>query len=171
MSEEDEVNMEALFAAELAGFTPAARGGSSAPLGAHVVSWRELRDEEAAREWKLLRAFVEWVTVRYQLPISTVPTCWYRHPALVEELSALHTAHLAAFDTTDAGFGPISWHERFAAALPRLTRAYGGGCNNGHQPAKPRSWDGITDEQEWDTWITQTHAHRGTPPHTKGDTQ
>lgn len=159
MSDEP-VDIEALLARELAGFDPTTRG-SSAPIGGVVVNWRELDDADAPQAWEQLRAFVEWVTVRYNIPVSVVPNCWYRHPGLVEELSALHSAHTAAFDQSDAGFGPIGWHERFAVAIPRLTRAYGGGCSNGHQATRPRSWTNVIDTQEWDTWATTAHTHRG----------
>ena len=57
------------------------------------------------RSGSTLRDWVEWFTVRYDVPVSVVPNCWWRHGALVEELSALHVAHLAAFDASDAGFG------------------------------------------------------------------
>lgn len=155
---DDEVDIEALLARELAGYAPEPHVENSDPLGSQVVNWRTLRNEDAADEWRQLREWVEWFAVRYAIPHSTVPTCWWQHGALVEELSALHTAHLAAFHDTDSGYGPISWHERLTPATARLTRAYGGGCTHGHQTLKPRSWTGATDEQEWDTWITQTHA-------------
>ena len=87
------------------------------------------------------------------------PPCWWKHGHLVEELSALHTAHTAAFDSSDAGFGPIGWHERLSLAMPRLTRAYAGGCGNGHRDINPRSSIGQIDEQEWDAWTSQAHAH------------
>ena len=60
---------------------------------------------------------------------------------------------------TDTGFGPIGWHERLSLALPRLSRAYSGGCARGHDPLKPRSWTAVVDEQEWDAWTNQAHAH------------
>jgi hypothetical protein len=114
--------------------------------------------------WTALREWVEWFTTRYNIPFSTVPICWWQHDALVEELSALHTAHLAAFDPADTGFGPLSWHERLAIATPRLTRAYGGGCNTEHRPTKTRSWDRVTDETAWTAWTTKAHAHPSTRP-------
>lgn len=157
------VDIEALLARELVGYDPSKRDGPSTPIGGAVVNWRTLDDDEARKVWDALRAWVEWASVRYNVPVSVIPNCWYRHPALVEELSALHTAHLAAFDPSDSGYGPISWHERFAAAATRLTRAYGGGCNNGHQATRPRSWADVIDAQDWDTWANTAHAHRGDP--------
>jgi hypothetical protein len=147
-------------------FDPTNRHGPSDPLGAHVVNWRHLPDDEAPAEWEALRAWVEWFTSRYHVPISVIPNCWWQHGHLVEELSALHTAHTAAFDPADAGLGPVMWHERLTIALPRLIRAYGGGCNNGHTTTRPRAWDNVTSEQDWDAWTTRSHAHPGTtvPP-------
>ncbi len=157
------VDIEQLLAQELAGFDPTRRDGSSAPIGGAIINWRELSDEDAPEAWARLRGWVEWVSVRYNIPVSIIPNCWYQHDALVEELSALHTAHLAAFDESDAGFGPIGWHERFAVAMPRLTRAYGGGCSDGHRPLRPRNWSGVIEDQEWETWASTAHAHRGEP--------
>ncbi|MFE7846766.1 hypothetical protein ACFUTX_16390 [Microbacterium sp. NPDC057407] len=165
IGDEDFSDAERAFAA---GFTApyTSRDLSSEALGAHIVDWYTLPDATAASEWEALRLWVEWVSVRYNIPQTVIPLCWYQHGALVEELSALHTAHRAAFDRSDAGYGPVGWHERAAIALPRLAKAYGGGCNNGHQPTKPRTWP--QPRAEWDAWTSQAHAHRDT--HT-GDSQ
>jgi len=152
-------DIESLIAAELAGLPRLGHGTD--PLGSHPVDWRHLQPEQVSVEWTALREWVEWFTVRYTVPVSVVPDCWWRHGALVEELSALHVAHLAAFDDSDSGFGPIGWHERLALARPRLQNA-GAGCASGHFELKPRSWDAATDEAEWDAWITETHASRDT---------
>ena len=121
------------------------------------MDWRHLSGAEARQAWTALREWVEWFTIRYDVPISIVPTCWWKHGHLVEELSALHIAHLASFDRNDTGYGPLGWHERWAAAQQRLQRA-GGGCTSQHHEMKPRSWDAATDEAEWDAWIDQSHA-------------
>ncbi|KQP67707.1 hypothetical protein ASF40_20300 [Microbacterium sp. Leaf288] len=179
MNGSDPAEIERLLAFELAGIraaglsgTPAAEftgpaaddhDGPSDPLGAHVVDWRRLSDRDARDVWVALRAWVEWFTVRYYVPVSVVPNCWWKHGALVEELSALHIAHLASFDESDTGLGPIGWHERLSLALPRLSRA-GAGCASGHNDTRPRSWSHAIDEQEWDAWTRTAHAHRDTPP-------
>ncbi|MCR2764995.1 hypothetical protein NQ152_15930 [Microbacterium sp. zg.B48] len=152
-------DVEAQISGEMTAFDPTARHGDSTPLGARIVNWRHLSDADARAVWGELRGWVEWFIIRYRVPESTVPACWWKHGQLVEELSALHTAHTAAFDTSDTGFGPIGWHERLSLALPRLTRAYAGGCSNGHRDITPRSTGSAPDEQEWDAWTSQAHAH------------
>lgn len=127
------------------------------PAGVPPVDWRHLSSDESRAAWTALRTWVEWFTVRYGVPISVVPACWWKHGALVEELSALHNFHQASFDKNDSGYGPLEWHERLAQAQPRLQRA-GSGCTSGHYELKPRSWVGETDEAEWDAWIDQNHA-------------
>jgi hypothetical protein len=104
-----------------------------------VVDWRTLKDADAPTAWNALREWVEWFTVRYDIPESMVPACWFRHSHLVDELSALHAAHLAAFDVSDSGFGPIGWHGRLSEARPRLRRVYYSQCSNGHRSHAPRS--------------------------------
>lgn len=155
----------ALFAADSAGVptVPAGYPGvretaSSAAIGGRSTNWRTLTDAQAVEAWGALRDWVEWFVNRYHLPLSTVPACWWQHDGLVEELSALHCAHRAAFDPTDNGNGPIGWHERLTLALPRLTRAYTGGCSNGHRNPPPLNRPPV-DEEEWTAWITQSHAH------------
>ncbi|WP_052226537.1 hypothetical protein [Microbacterium mangrovi] len=155
----EDMPIEELVASlRLDGFDPSDRGGSSEPLGGQPVNWRDLDGKDARKTWDDLRQWVEWVTTRYDIPEVIVPTCWWRHGALVEELSALRTAWEAAFDPTDAGFGPIGWHERFAIARPRLKAAYPGSCINGHRDRTPRTWKDATDEGEWDAWVDQAHA-------------
>lgn len=155
---DDPPDLDDLMAQEMSDFHPDIRSGSSEPIGARVVDWRTLADADARAAWDSLREWVEWFTVRYQISESIVPVCWYKHGNLVEELSALHIAHGVAFDSSDAGFGPIGWHERLSLAIPRLRNAYAGGCSRGHNRYTPRSWTNAIDEQEWNAWANQAHA-------------
>ncbi|MCK6065756.1 MULTISPECIES: hypothetical protein [Microbacterium] len=145
----------ALMAAQLSG--PPILTRPTEPTGVPPVDWRSLSADEARAAWTALRRWVEWFTVRYGVPVSVVPSCWWKHGALVEELSALHVFHQASFDKNDSGYGPLEWHERLTHAQSRLQHA-GSGCTSGHYELKPRSWAGETDEAEWDAWIDQTHA-------------
>lgn len=159
MSEyDDPPDLDDLMAEEMSDFEPDLRSGSSRPLGTMTVNWRTLKDADARAAWSELRSWVEWFTVRYEISESIVPVCWFKHGDLVEELSALRIAHIVAFDASDAGFGPIGWHERLSLAIPRLRHAYAGGCSRGHDRYKPRSWANAVDEQEWDAWANRAHA-------------
>lgn len=131
-----------------------------------VVNWRELDDETAHDVWVDLRDWVEWFTLRYQVSPTVVPDCWWKHGWLVEELSALRSAHRALFDPNDTGLGPIGWHERYALAAERIKKASASsGCTNGHQETRPiRDWSAATDETEWDTWITRAHGAQTAGP-------
>ena len=122
-------------------------------LGADIVNWRELTKDQAPEVWTQLREWVEWLSDRYNLDLNTVPACWWKHSPLVEELSAIHTAWLASFDSTDAGYGPIGWHERFAQTRTRLKSHYNGDCTRGHTDRPARSWPANAADSEWQAWI------------------
>lgn len=138
---------------------PAPPPAPKSPSIGGATNWRTMADQQARDEWKSLRDWVQWFTVRYDISVAIVPSCWWKHGALVEELSALHCAHRAAFHPTDSGNGPITWHQHLANAMPRLRNAYYGGCSNGHTSRPARSWAGETNEEEWETWMNQSHAH------------
>jgi len=132
-----------------------ARTGDDAVTGVRITRWRDIPAEEKPQAWDELRAFVEWLVARYALAGNVIPRCWFRHPPLVEELSALRAAWDASFDVdTDGGLGPIGWHERFALARERFTKyAYKGECRSGHMD--PPAITLPVDEEEWATWKSQ----------------
>lgn len=129
------------------------RHGDDEIVGVKITRWRGLPEDKFTEAATTLREFVEWLVERYEISTGTIPNCWYRHPPLVEELSALRAAWDVSFDVDmDGGLGPIGWHERFALAIPRIKAFYGGGCaRNGHQP--PSAKPAAVDENDWTTWI------------------
>lgn len=103
-----------------------------------TVNWRTITEEERPEACRTLAAWVhEWLIPRYGIKAKRIPDCWWQHTDLIEELSALHTAWQVAFDAADAGWGPIGWHERFAAALTR--EAFRERCVNEHRDDPKRS--------------------------------
>lgn len=138
-------------------YDPMNRHAASEVIGGVVVNWRTLDDpEQIAERWAELRDWVEWFVVRYEIPNSLIPDCWWRHGALVEELSALSTAHAASFDPSDTGYGPVSWHERLTLARARFSSAYKSGCVNGH--VDPRVREMPQEGDAWNVWIRSSHA-------------
>lgn len=89
--------------------------------------WREIDRHEAARLWEELLDWVNWLRHRYQLG-SRIPACWYRHEAIVEELTALMAAHTAAYwcgpDSIELPREDLTaWHTQWLwPVIERLTR-------------------------------------------------
>ncbi|WP_282826724.1 hypothetical protein [Gulosibacter sediminis] len=129
------------------------------PAGA--IRWEELTGEERATTWERLRVFVEWWTDRYGISTKTLPSCWFRHPAIVEELTALMSARTASFSDEDQGLGPIGWHERAALVRQRIeTTHYRGECGTGHIAATPRP---DLYETDWRSWIKEETRDAAAP--------
>ena len=97
-----------------------ATGQRKAPQGIPwPLTWRDLDRDAAAKAWAWLIDWVGWLVDRYELA-EEIPACWYRHPAQVEELTALAAAWHTAYDENARGDEPLLWHERFARARARL---------------------------------------------------
>lgn len=106
------------------------------------ICWPMLDDASADIELAALDRWVRWLTTRYTLAPRTIPPCWSDHDALIEELSALRTAWLAAFAPTARGVAPIDWHVQFWAARNRLeqTMRYAGCTKDDHYDDQPAAW-------------------------------
>ena len=106
------------------------------------VAWHALDADGAARAWVELDEWVRRLVGRYCLDHRDVPPCWFAHGHLVEELSALRTAHLACFDPAGTPLAPVEWHQVLAATRSRLQLWAGRtGCRAGeHRPDAPPPW-------------------------------
>ena len=95
------------------------------------VEWDGLDQAQARDEWDRLIGFVDWLVDRYGVA-ETVPACWFRHTAMLEELSALHAAWLGAYldphAPADAG---VAWHDSLERVLQRLREWDRTGCAGG----------------------------------------
>lgn len=90
--------------------------------------WRDARPGSVEALWAELTAWVDWLLARYGLE-ETIPPCWIRHGALVEELTALYAGWYTAYLDVDArGFDPLAWHEALARALGRAREWNRQGC-------------------------------------------
>lgn len=100
-----------------------------------TINWRNLSAAEARAAWDDLTEWVDWLVNRYRLPVGVVPTCWVGHGPHVEELSALHTAWVAAYVVaTRSPTAGVEWHSQFDHARRRLahwTTADAGSCAGG----------------------------------------
>ncbi|MEV6527680.1 hypothetical protein AB0M43_37735 [Longispora sp. NPDC051575] len=83
------------------------------------IDWRSLEPDAAHRAWLWLIKEVGALVDRYGLQ-EAIPACWYRHGALVEELSALCLSRRVAYDPKSDSHQPLRWHEALAKARTRI---------------------------------------------------
>ena len=76
----------------------------------------------------------------------------------MEELCALHTAWLVSFDPTDAGYGPIGWHERLTVSIQRISAWYHGQCAETHQERIGAKRLPADSDTGWLAWTRTSHA-------------
>ena len=100
--------------------------------------WRYVSAAEARGLWVRLREWVDWVNGRYFASSwESIRPCWFRHPAAVEELTALWAAWESAYRATDEGEGfsdaALWWHEKLHAVVHRLWDEQFAECKAGHQ--------------------------------------
>jgi hypothetical protein len=97
----------------------------------HPVDWARLDHQQARDAWAQLTSFVDMVFDRYGL-YEAIPGCWYQHPAMVEELSALNIAWLGSYRDPqappDAG---VDWHDALERVLIRVREWDRNGCTGG----------------------------------------
>lgn len=101
-------------------------------------SWRDASPQGAECLWLALTPWVDWLVDRYGLG-ELVPSCWNRHSAMVEELTALCAAWNAAYVEPDArGFDPLYWHDGLDRMLARLREWDRQSCRDGsHREDNP----------------------------------
>ena len=137
----------------------ASGGGSSAPW-----NWRTLRGHAAEAQWRELADWVGWLRGRYPLA-QQVPVCWWRHPELVEELTALWLAWKDAYVAKHAHFtAPADWHARW---LPEFLRRVGAGgwnvaCEGDHKDRVASLYDDrrVDDEQAFNAHVRAARPER-----------
>ena len=131
---------------ESAGPVPAAVGGDyevqdlapTEPATYVPYCWRHVSATEARGLWVRLREWVDWVNGRYFASSwESIRPCWFRHPAAVEELTALWAAWESAYRAADNGEGfsdaALWWHEKLHAVVHRLWDEQFAECKAGHQ--------------------------------------
>lgn len=104
-------------------------------------SWKKLNRKAAYQSWDAVGEFVEWLVKRFDLG-DVIPPCWWAHGAIVEELTALWAAWLAAYDHDEAeASAPIEWMEHLATCRGRLVEWDRMGCaQRGHREGSPAAW-------------------------------
>lgn len=124
--------------ADGAGMDPQAANGPRRP-----IVWSRLTGVDLERTWTALADWVGWLRGRYPLA-NQVPLCWWRHPELVEELSALWLAWRDAYVERGAPLtAGADWHGRCLPDLLRRIRAGGWNipCESEHRDSVASLYD------------------------------
>lgn len=124
----------------------------------YAVRWADLDPQNLAAELHVLTGWVRWLVTRYALDHRDVPPCWYRHGALVEELTALRGAWDLAYDPAQSAAASADWQLTFAHARLRLRDwAARTGCKHGeHRPDTIERW---ARDPEGTGWTAALHNH------------
>ena len=124
-----------------------AQAPADEPVAYVPYCWRYVSASEARGLWVRLREWVDWVNARYfSSSWESIRPCWFRHPAVVEELTALWAAWEAAYRASDGdGFSDAAlwWHEKLHTVVLRLWDEQFAECKAGHQ--EPDVYERITD--------------------------
>lgn len=121
--------------------------GSAIP---RPIVWAKLSAADAEKAWASLSAWVRQLAARYDLDGRELPPCWWRHGALVEELTALHGAWLVAYDDSQSAAAMSDWHRVFYETRHRLREwASRTGCStHDHRDGTTPPWVG-RDYKQW----------------------
>lgn len=139
---------------ESAGPVPVSSGDAQAqapadePVAYVPYCWRHVSAAEARGLWVRLREWVDWVNGRYfSSSWESIRPCWFRHPAAVEELTALWAAWESAYRASDEGEGfsdaALWWHEKLHTVVHRLWDEQFAECKARHQ--EPDVYERVTD--------------------------
>ena len=116
--------------------------------------WESLNRADAEELWSELIDWVGWLRVRYELG-SVIPGCWYRHTRMVEELTALMTAHRAAYDDSHTSDGQYwsdmaAWHVHYLRPFLSTIKDLGTKpCGPDTFSARPRAVPGFHGVADW----------------------
>lgn len=95
--------------------------------------WRGIDDETAAQLWRDLSEWVAWLRGRYPIA-EQLPTCWPRHPELIEELTALRAFWNAGYlDPAAHPSGACDFHDRWLPGMLNRIKTWGIHCGNEHR--------------------------------------
>ena len=125
--------------------------------GARAIWWPDQpAGEERTAELRSLGAWVEEVLrARHGEAYRGIQSCWYLHPDVLDELTALRAAWYAAYrDTSASATAAIEWHDRWLpGCLARCKAAIKArACDkSGHQESTART-DPFYDSAEFDAF-------------------
>ena len=138
-------------------------GTEATPVPGALVEWHAMTPGGQMTAWAQLRAFVTWLTDRYELTVEEkMPRCWAMHPGLVEELWALRAWRAEIYSGTlpSAGQAARYWHAELERVLHAASTRYAAGCRAGHRGAPGLVWVDNAVQENW----AMANMLAGVPP-------
>jgi hypothetical protein len=135
-----------------AGPRRARRGRHPAPTGVLVA--RAVGGGQASLLWELAGWVDEVLRECYPEAVKDLGSCWYRHLDIVNELIALRSAWLAAYqDKAASATAAIEWHDRWLPGAMAWAKAAlrARGCKSGHE--QPPRTAVAQESQDFKTFI------------------
>lgn len=123
--------------------------------------WRHLTPEQARALADEVRDWVDWLRDRYLLEVGArVRPCWYRHPAALDDLTALYVAWRAAYTSVPVppSDALINWHDRWLEPCVARVAKYTAKCVPEHKP--PVSAVTPTDLEDFERWLAEETGSR-----------
>jgi hypothetical protein len=141
---------DALIEAVRRDLDPASVPLTPATGSARVICWPRLSLDDEQAQVRNLDDWLAWFVSRYSLDHRTIPPCWHRHGALIEELSAIRSLWQTCFGRDASPADPTTFHEHLSLALARLRDwTARRDCKPGHhREDQPPVWHGIKDSAE-----------------------
>lgn len=81
--------------------------------------WADMESGEHAERLRELAGWVDWLIATHEVHNQVVP-CWYRHPAVVEHLTALYLGWTRAYGDDAGGVSEADWINTLHALIPHV---------------------------------------------------
>lgn len=127
------------------------------PQAQKAVWWPDLPAGQARAE--AMQSLGRWVNevlrARHPEAYNELGTCWFLHPDILDELTALQAAWFAAYrDKASSGAAAIEWHDRWLpGAMARCREAMRArGCKGRHEK-ESRTTVAFLDRQEFKNFV------------------
>lgn len=120
------------------------------------IRWRDIPVGEQREAWIGLRRWVDWFTDTHRLGTSVIPSCWFQHSGIVEELYAAMCLEWKVWALEAPNVSPVTmWHNYRGGIIDRLTAATSRtGCEEGgHKPEHEMVRE--VDDFEWERVISR----------------
>jgi hypothetical protein len=142
---------------ELAGMVAALAEDEAGGRPERAPWWPDFGPGEETRE--ALRALGAWVeeVIRERHPelYRGLAPCWYRHPEVLDELTALRAAWFGAYrDSAASATAAIEWHDRWLPACLARCKAVikSRGCDKEGHDAKPMRTEPFFDSVDFENF-------------------